>query len=326
MPKGSSALRRHAEEQPARLAHPVAEEALRGLTKERKTLPPKLFYDDEGCRLFASITELPEYDVTRTELALLRERSAEIAAHVPPGATVVEYGAGSETKAAILLAALRAPAAYVPIDVADAAMQAAARRLSRRFPRLRIVPVAADFLAPLALPPSLAEGARLGFFPGSTIGNLEPVAAQAFLRQARAELGPGSLLLVGVDLPKELSILIPAYDDGEGVTAAFNRNVLARLNREAAADFDPENFAHLALWNAAESRIEMHLVSRRAQTVHVAGRSIHFAAGESIHTENSYKHSVDAFRSLSSEAGWASVQLWTDPDALFSVHLLSAGE
>jgi L-histidine Nalpha-methyltransferase len=325
MPSARTALRRRAKDEPTR-GPDIAADALAGLLAARKTLPPKLFYDDEGCRLFARITELPEYYVTRTELALLRNIGPDIAARVPRGAAVIEYGAGSETKAAILLASLRAPAVYVPIDVAAGALAAVADRLARRFPDLSIHPVVADFQAPLTLP-KVAEGLpRLGFFPGSTIGNLEPVAARTFLDQVRTTLGPGAQFLVGVDLRKDPGILIPAYDDADGVTAAFDRNLLVRLNREADADFDPESFAHLALWNDAESRIEMHLVSRRAQTVHVAGRTIRFAAGESIHTENSYKHTAEAFRSLAFEAGWRPVQLWTDPDALFSMHLLIAGD
>jgi L-histidine Nalpha-methyltransferase len=325
MPSARTAL--HLRARDAAMPRPdVASEALAGLLAQRKWLPPKLFYDDQGCRLFARITELPEYYVTRTELGLLREVAPEIAALSPAGATVVEYGAGSETKAAILLAALRAPTAYVPIDVAAGALEAISHRLARRFPGLGIHPLVADFQAPLTLPPAARRSPRLGFFPGSTIGNLEPSAARTFLGRVRATLGREAGFLVGVDLRKSADILIPAYDDADGVTAAFNRNLLVRLNREADADFDPESFDHLAVWNDGESRIEMHLVSRRAQVVHVAGHAIRFAAGESIHTENSYKHTSEGFRALAREAGWRPVQLWADPNALFSMHLLCAGE
>ncbi|MBV8399471.1 MAG: L-histidine N(alpha)-methyltransferase [Acetobacteraceae bacterium] len=300
-------------------------EAVAGLLQDQKQLPPKLFYDDEGCRLFARITELPEYYITRTELALLRKISPEIALLSPPDAAIVEYGAGSDTKASILLSALHTPAAYVPIDVAAGALEMIAHRLARRYPGLRIYPLVADFLAPLTLPPAIRGLPHLGFFPGSTIGNLEPPAVRIFLRNVRTTLGPQARFLVGADLRKSPEVLIPAYDDAEGVTAAFNRNILVRLNREADADFDPESFEHRAVWNESESRIEMHLVSRRAQIVHIGGHAIHFSAGESIHTENSYKHTAEAFRALAREAGWEPVQLWTDPDALFSIHMLRAG-
>ncbi len=302
----------------------VAAEALAGLLAARKTLPAKLFYDAEGCRLFGLITELPEYYLTRTELALLRAVAPAVGALAPTGAAVVEYGAGSETKAAILLSALRAPAAYLPIDVAADALADGAARLARRFPGLAIHPVVADFLAPFRLPPVARLHPPLGFFPGSTIGNLEPPVAVRFLREARRTLGAGALLTIGTDLRKDPAILLPAYDDASGVTAAFNRNMLVRLNREAGADFVPDAFAHRAVWNDAESRIEMHLVSRRAQTVRVAGQSVAFAEGETIHTENSYKHTSERFLALAAQAGWAGMKLWTDPDDLFSIHLLKA--
>jgi dimethylhistidine N-methyltransferase len=306
----------------AEAAPTITREALDGLRATPKTLPAKLFYDAEGCRLFNEITGLREYYVTRTELALLEGIGPELARAVSAGATVVEYGAGSATKALLLLKALRAPAAYVPIDVAGEAVRETAMTVAAALPGLQVRPIAADFLGPI---PRLAEeraGPRLGFFPGSTIGNLEPAAAVRFLRGARAALGAGAQFLVGADMRKDPAILVPAYDDSRGVTAAFNRNLLVRLNREAGANFDLAAFRHRALWNAREGRIEMHLVSTRPQTVRLGGETIAFAEGESIHTENSYKHTVDGFRALAREAGWQPMQLWTDPDALFSVHLM----
>ena len=304
----------------------VASDALAGLLAPRKTLPSKLFYDVEGCRLFGRITELPEYYLTRTELALLREVAPSVAARAPERAALVEYGAGSEVKAAIVLEALRRPAAYLPIDVAGEALAESAARLAARFPTLVIHPIVADFLAPFRLPPAVEAFARLGFFPGSTIGNLEPAVAVRFLGQARRTLGAGAMLLLGADLRKSPSILLPAYDDAAGVTAAFNRNVLLRLNREAGADFPLDGFEHRAVWNDRESRIEMHLVSCRSQTVHVAGHPIQFAEGETIHTENSYKHTPGRFLALAAEAGWRGAELWTDAGDLFSIHLLKADD
>lgn len=302
----------------------IAALALAGLSARPKTLPPVLFYDDAGCALFYRITGLPEYYLTRTELALLPVIAREIAPLLARPAGLVEYGASDEAKAAFLLDQPGAPfAAYVPIDIAAAALEAMANRARARWPDLAVMPIAADFLTPPRLPPALDGMARLGFFPGSTIGNLDPPAARRFLAGARAALGPGARLLVGVDLAKDPSLLLPAYDDAAGVTAAFNRNLLVRLNREAGADFDPAGFDHRALWNAAEGRIEMHLVSRRAQRVRVAGTAIDFAAGETIHTENSYKHSLPGFAALARAGGWTPARVWTDPGQLFSVHLLA---
>ncbi|MEJ0048335.1 MAG: L-histidine N(alpha)-methyltransferase [Rhodospirillales bacterium] len=212
----------------------------------------------------------------------------------------------------------------MPIDVASGALAAMARRLRRTARGLHVYPLHGDFTQPLALPEAVADAPKLGFFPGSTIGNLEPAAAEKFLADTRASLGPGAWLVVGVDLRKDPAILLPAYNDAAGVTAAFNLNLLTRLNREAAAAFDTARFEHRAIWNDAHSRIEMHLVSREAQTVPVAGQTIAFAAGESIHTENSYKHALAAFRALATAGGWTPAAVWTDPDGLFSVHALRA--
>lgn len=300
----------------------VVADALAGLCAPRKTLPAKLFYDPEGCRLFGLITGLPEYYVTRTERALLESVAPEVAAGVAEGAVLVEYGASDEAKALLLLDATPRFSAYVPIDVAGPELALLSERMAQSHPGLAVHPVTADFLAPLSLPDAVATRPRLGFFPGSTIGNLDPAAARAFLREVRATLGRGARFLVGADLRKDPARLVPAYDDAQGVTAAFNRNVLHRLNREAGADFEPDAFAHRALWNEALGRIEMHLVSLRAQDVRLGGRLIRFEAGETIHTENSYKHTVEGLRALAAEAGWTGLRVWTDPDGLFSIHLL----
>jgi len=306
----------------------IAQVALRGLLAEPKTLPPTLFYDEEGCRLFYRITGLPEYYLTRTELALLSEIAPQVAATVRAPAALVEYGASSEAKAAALLDQTDADrgaifAMYVPIDVAGTALLAMADRLAKARPGLTVLPVVADFLQPVQLPPALGRLDRLGFFPGSTIGNLDPAQARRFLAQARGTLGEGARMLVGVDLRKDEALLIPAYDDAAGVTAAFNLNILRRLNREAHADFDLGGFAHRAVWNDAEGRIEMHLVSLRPQAVHLNGHTIRFAPGETIHTENSYKHTPDGFWAIASAAGWRAERMWTDEGRLFSLHLLS---
>jgi dimethylhistidine N-methyltransferase len=306
----------------------IAAEALAGLTAEPKTLPAKLFYDDIGCRLFVAITELPEYYLTRTERALLHTHAEEIAALIPEGITFVEFGAGNEEKALLLLDALARAArpvrCYVPIDIAEAALCALADRLKRSRPELAVLPLTADFLRPQPLPPE-AKAPFFGFFPGSTIGNLEPEPAVEFLRGVRAAFGAGELFLIGFDLQKQEEILLAAYNDSAGLTAAFNRNLLARLNREAGANFMIDGFAHRAIWNANESRIEMHLVSLIAQKVTIAGREILFRAGESIHTENCYKYTLAGFSALAERAGWEMFRFWTDPDAMFALALLRNG-
>ncbi|HET9148254.1 MAG TPA: L-histidine N(alpha)-methyltransferase [Acetobacteraceae bacterium] len=307
---------------PARTS--VVDEALAGLTASRKSLPPKFFYDRTGCELFGAITGLPEYYPTRTERLILGGCMPELAALTPQGAALVEYGASDEGKAAILLDALDL-AAYVPIDIAHEALEGLRRRMLRSHPGLPVHPLAADFTddsCPFSLPRAVRGLPVLGFFPGSTIGNFDPLAARMLLASMRKTLGQGAALLIGVDLRKPEEILVPAYDDAEGVTAAFNLNLLARLNREADADFDLGGFAHRAIWNGKESRIEMHLESLAEQTVHVAGVPVSFRQGETIHTENSYKYTPQRFVSLAAEAGWHGARMWTDPDRLFSVHLL----
>jgi dimethylhistidine N-methyltransferase len=308
----------------------VAEAALQGLLAPRKTLPPSLFYDEEGCRLFYEITKLPEYYLTRTEFRLLESTAPEVAALVPAGSTLVEYGASDETKAEMLLRQ-SSPGhgvfrTYIPIDVAAPALRAMRDRLAVRRPRLTVTPVTADFLRPICLPERVGETGIMGFFPGSTIGNLEPEAAVAFLRRARTTLGTGAKFLLGFDTCRDPARLIPAYDDPAGITARFNRNLLVRLNREAGATFplggDPEAFAHRAVWNDAESRIEMHLVSAAARTVLVAGQPVRFARGETIHTENSYKYAPARMRAMIQAAGWFTAKTWSDSKGLFAIWLL----
>jgi len=298
--------------------------ALAGLAAQPKTLPPKLFYDAAGVRLFEAITRLPEYYVTRTERAMLERFGHEIAALAAPGSALVEFGASDEDKAVLLLDRAQGRfSSYMPIDVARDALRDVAARLAKTHPSLQVHPVCGDFLAPLVLPLK-ADTPGFGFFPGSTIGNLDPATAVSFLADVRRTLGAGAWLIVGVDLRKDIARLLHAYDDAAGITAAFNLNLLTRLNREAAADFTAEAFGHRARWNETESRIEMHLESLRPQTVHIAGHRIDFAAGETIHTENSYKHSVAGFQALAGQAGWSAEKLWTDDEKLFSIHALKA--
>jgi dimethylhistidine N-methyltransferase len=307
-------------------ASSVAAVALAGLLGQSKTLPPALFYDEAGCRLFAQITDLPEYYLTRTEHALLADVAPQVLKSMMDPEVLVEYGASDEAKAEYLLnvtAKTGEPVirAYVPIDVAAPELERMSLRLQQNRPYLQVYPLAADFTSTVVLPPDLPSP-RLGFFPGSTIGNLDPAQARRFLQRARDTLGAAASLLVGVDLRKAPEILLPAYDDAAGVTAAFNLNLLVRLNREAGADFDPGSFAHRAVWNDAESRIEMHLVSLREQAVRVDGHVVHFARGETIHTENSYKYAPERFAALAQASGWHTATLWTDPAQMFSMHLL----
>ncbi len=296
----------------------LRDDVLAGLSLPQKALPPKYFYDAAGSRLFERICRLPEYYVTRAELALTRANIGAIARFAGRGCELVEYGSGESLKTRLLLRALR-PAAYVPIDISEIALQESTRKLSRSFPWLKIVPVPGDFSRPIELP--RARAPRVVYFPGSTIGNLDPEEAHAFLAMTRDQAGR---MLVGVDLRKDANVLHAAYNDSRGVTAAFNLNLLARINRELGADFDLRRFSHYAFYNAALGRVEMHLVSLERQSVRVARRRFRFERGESIHTENSYKYSAEGFRALAARAGYAGKKLWTDRKGLFSLHGLTA--
>ena len=299
---------------------------LAGLGQRQKTLPCKFFYDAEGSRLFDQICELPEYYPTRTELLLLADRAGEIARLIGPQARLVEFGSGAGIKIRLLLNALDRPAAYVPVDISREHLLMAAADLARDFPKLQIAPICADYTQPFALPASAGRqpATTVGFFPGSTIGNFTPTEARAFLTRARRLLGPGSSMIVGVDLRKDENILVPAYDDAAGVTAAFNLNLLVRINRELDGDFALDRFAHEARWNGAEGRIEMHLSSRCDQEVRIGSTRFAFRAGETIHTENSHKYTLDQFHAMAVEAGYKPRAAWTDSAGLFSVHMLDA--
>jgi dimethylhistidine N-methyltransferase len=301
-----TALRREAMETES----PFAQDVIAGLMARPKRLPPKYFYDEMGSRLFEEITRTSEYYPTRTELAILRERAGEIARLFPARTALIEFGSGSSRKA------------RMPFDISAQSLNDEAAALKRDYPRLAVFPIAADFTQNFRLPRSLDRCARAGFFPGSTIGNFEPVQAAAFLRHVARMLGQGAILIVGVDLVKDAAILNAAYNDAAGVTANFNLNVLAHINRELGADFELANFSHQAFYDPERSRIEMHLVSRVRQRVNVCGRVIEFREAETIHTENSYKYTIESFGMLAASAGWTPVDAWTDAAGYFSVQAL----
>jgi len=294
---------------------------IEGLSATPKTLPCKYFYDAEGSALFDRICELPEYYPTRTEFGLLARHAAEIARLVGDEVALIEFGAGSLTKVGLLLDALAHPRAYVPIDISGDYLRAMVERLKASRPALSVLPVIADFTKPLALPLLPGDARRIGFFPGSTIGNMDVADALAFLRKAAAMLKGGGLL-VGVDLVKDPAILHAAYNDAAKVTEAFNKNLLARANRELGAAFDLDAFAHYAFYNPHARRIEMHLMSLAEQRVRVAGHEIAFAQGETVHTEDSYKYTVEDFRALAEQAGFTPRRTWCGEEKLFSIHWL----
>ena len=297
------------------------DDVVAGLSAPQKSLPPKYFYDAAGSRLFARICRLPEYYLTRVELALTRRHVAAIARFAGRGCQLIEYGSGEGVKSRLLIRALR-PAAYVPIDISQDALDAAARRLAREFPWLRIRPLLGDFSRPLDIPVRRTRGApSVVYFPGSTIGNLTPEEAHAFLAMSR---GFAERMLVGVDTRKDPALLHAAYNDSRNVTAAFNLNLLARMNRELGADFDLKRWRHYAFYNPAAGRIEMHLVSMTRQRVRLGRHRFDFIAGETIHTENSYKYSLDGFRDLAGKAGFESAKVWTDRRGLFALHGLKS--
>ncbi|HSN68884.1 MAG TPA: L-histidine N(alpha)-methyltransferase [Thermoanaerobaculia bacterium] len=298
------------------------DDVLRGLVASSKRIPPKYFYDDRGSALFDRITRLPEYYPTRTEIAILEEHAGEIAALLGRRWELIELGSGASRKVRILLDAATGAGTYVAIDISREALWMASNQVARAYPHVRVVAVCADYTQPLALARQDPLARRVVFFPGSTIGNFEPEQAVAFMRNVRKSLRPGDLFIVGADLQKAPSILHAAYNDSEGVTARFNRNLLDRMNRELGATFDPRQFEHVAFYDVREGRIEMHLRSLRDQTVRVAGVEVAFRAKETIHTENSYKYTRDGFRSLAEQAGFRARDVWTDEGKLFSVWVL----
>lgn len=297
---------------------------LDGLSRPQKAIPPKYFYDAKGALLFERICALPEYYPTRTEIAILAQYAPAMAAVVGPRAQLVEYGSGSDRKIRLLLDAFEDPVAYMPVDISGEHLHRSADGLARDFPKIEVTAVVADFTRPFPLPaPRRRPRAVLGLFMGSSIGNFTPGEARTFLAGA-ARLLRGGHLLIGVDLKKETARLHAAYNDAAGVTAEFNLNLLDHINGAVGADFDRTAFAHRAFYDSGKGRIEMHLVSLAAQTVHIAGRAFAFAEGETIHTENSYKYGVEEFQALARRAGWTPEQVWTDAANLFSVHLMRA--
>ena len=298
-------------------------DVLHGLAQAQKTLPCQYLYDETGSNLFEQITALPEYYPTRTEIAILQREGAAIADQLGAETLLVEYGAGASTKTRILLSALERPAGYVPIDVSEDFLLQTADQLRAEYPDLPIHPIVSDFMAQIELPAGSA-GHPAGFFPGSTLGNLSDDEIVLFMRAARSLLGDDGKFLIGIDLRKPASILIPAYDDATGVTARFNLNLLHRINRDLDATFDLGAFAHRAIWNDAASRIEMHLESLSDQTVQIGGQTIAFKSGETIHTENSRKFSVDALVPLLDQTGWQVQAQWRDAKDYFAVILLRA--
>jgi len=296
-------------------------DVIHGLSQDQKGLPPKYFYDATGSALFDKICELDEYYPTRTEIDLLRQRATDVA-QIIDGHHLIEYGSGSSVKIRTLLDAADGLASYVPVDISESHLLAAADSISRDYPDLVVIPVCADFTRAFPLPDDVNDGQKAGFFPGSTIGNFSRADARSFLEMAADMLGVSGNLIIGVDLKKDPEILHSAYNDNEGVTAAFNKNLLHRINRELDGSFDVDAFEHEARYVAGEGRIEMHLISTRDQEVEVSGHTFQFRAGESIHTENSHKYDVDEFHELGRQAGFTPERTWTDSRNLFSVHHL----
>jgi dimethylhistidine N-methyltransferase len=299
------------------------EDVIAGLSAPLKALPPKYFYDARGSRLFEAICRLAEYYPTRAEIALMRQHLADIARFAGSGCELVEYGSGASVKIRLLLKRIR-PAVYVPVDISESALRDAAKKLKRAFPWLNISAVVGDFSRPLKIPAFRGKGRRVVYFPGSTIGNLTPEEAHAFLRMTRGQVGPKGAMLVGVDLKKDANVLHAAYNDRKGVTAAFNLNLLARINAELGGDFDLARFAHYAYYNTSLGRIEMHLVSLARQTVDIGDYRFGFDVGESIHTENSCKYSVEEFRALALAAGFRTEKVWKDAKGYFGLFGLAA--
>jgi dimethylhistidine N-methyltransferase len=303
-------------------AAPLAEfraDVISGLSTPQKTLSARWLYDEYGSKLFEQITELPEYYPTRTETRILKANVGHIAQFAGQRAVLIEYGAGSAIKTELLLSRLPAIRHYVPIDISAEFLDETCRRVRRRFPELRTSAVVADFNARVDLSMYASESGGVAFFPGSTIGNLDATESTAFLRNMREHVGEWGAAIIGVDLKKSPSILIPAYDDADGVTAAFNLNLLRRMNNELGADFKLSEFEHLARWNERDSAVEMHLVSCRTQVVTIGTKAFLFEQGETIHTESSRKFEIEEFANLARGCGWRAAEVWTDPDRLFAV-------
>lgn len=295
-------------------------EAIAGLSSSPPTLPCKFFYDERGADLFLRITELPDYYITRVECGILERHAAEMAASIGENAELVGFGTGAGAKTRMLLEQLRNPIAYVPVDISKQRLAQSAAELRCVFPHLEILPVCADYLQPLRLPTPARKPEHVAvYFPGSTIGNLEPDGAREFLRRICRLCGRSGGLIIGVDLQKSHTVLEAAYNDSAGVTAEFNLNLLLRANRELGADFDISRWQHRAIYNQREGRIEMHLISQDDQLVHLGGRRFGFASGESIVTEFSYKHTIDGFSALAGSAGFRRANVWTDPEQMFAV-------
>lgn len=304
-----------------------AADAVKGLSAQRKRLPPKYFYDKAGSELFERITEQPEYYPTRCEMSILREQGADIAKLIPQGSALVEFGSGSNQKARLLLAAAPALAAYVPVDICGPMLEKEAAELRADFPSLNVLPLEADFTQRFDLPQAALDApARVGFFPGSTIGNLEPHEAASFLRNAAKTLGRGAKMIIGADLIKDAEILNAAYNDAAGYTEKFNLNLLTRINRELGGTFDLSSFEHHAFYNRERQRVEMHLASKKRQRVKVAGECFDFRTGETIHTENSYKYTAESLAALARGVGWEPVGVWTDTECRFSIQAFSLSE
>lgn len=301
-------------------------DVMAGLSLTPKAVSPKYFYDETGSRLFEDITQLPEYYPTTTEIGILETRASEIATAIGPDAAILEYGSGASVKIRTLLDALEAPAEYVGVDISRDHLIQSAETLAQAYPDIAVGAVCADFGQEIVLPQGrLRAGSRYaGFFPGSTIGNLDTDEAAAFLARARRALGPGAAFVLGADLKKDPAVLRAAYNDAQGVTAAFNRNLLSRMQVELGADLDPDAFEHAAFYNEDAGRVEMHLRAARATKIRIAETVFSFAAGETIHTESSRKFDVDTLEALAVQAGWRVETVWTDPARLFSVSLLRA--
>lgn len=293
-----------------------------GLSRSPKAIPCKYFYDARGSELFEQITRLEEYYLTRAEEAILRRHAPALARLIGPEAVLIEFGSGSSAKTRILLDRLREPAGYVPVDISEEHLLRAASQLRQDYPHLEIIPLPADYTEDFELPPLPRHRRKVIFFPGSTIGNFSPDEARQFLRRKRRLIGPDGALLIGVDVPKDPATLLRAYDDAEGVTAAFNRNLLVRIRSELDGELDPEAFEHRAVWNPEASRMEIYLVAREAQAITVAGHRFDFGAGEAIHTENSYKYPPEAFSRLARAAGLEAHTCYTDDEGRFTVHYL----